>query len=52
MVWVHRNEENQIDAVFYGGPSPGYAEEELACDHPDIIDFDERLRLVLNPEQA
>jgi hypothetical protein len=52
MVWVHRSEENKIDAVFYGGPSPGYAEEELPDDHPDVLDFDERLRRVLESEQA
>jgi hypothetical protein len=43
MVWVHRNEENEVDAVFHGGPSPGYAEEELAHDHPDVLAFEERL---------
>lgn len=38
MVFVERNPDNQIVAL-YAMSQPGFAEEELADDHPDVVAF-------------
>lgn len=38
MVFVERNSGNEIVAI-YAMPQMGFAEEELADDHPDVVAF-------------
>ena len=38
MVYVERDAQGKVKGV-YGPKQPGYAEEELADDHPDILAF-------------
>jgi hypothetical protein len=53
--WVQRDPATREITGHFANPQPGYAEEELSEDHPELITFRERreaARLQVSPHKA